>query len=172
MDKRKGEGVVCLHKEWAGCAEPFPLQTTILDIASFAPEYKEQATTLTELFPVGSHCFLTSSSYYGREAEVRWWKGGEGRRHWSHQHKGLKVSNSLLSLCSPLTGPVCGLNPDACASPSAEQSGGAQPYPCDQEPRSPCALPPILQGGSGPRDLRTAPLSDHWHDTGGEGDPT
>ena len=70
VDKKKEGGVVCLHKEWAVLPEAFPLQTTVLDITAYAPEYQEQVRTLSELFPVGSHCFLISSAHYGKQAEV------------------------------------------------------------------------------------------------------
>ena len=81
VDRKRGDGTVCLHKEWAVHPEPFPLQVTIADISSFAPEYREQATTLTELFPIGSQCFITASTQYGCQAEVRgcarqMWRGG------------------------------------------------------------------------------------------------
>ena len=71
VDRKHGDGTVCLHKEWAVHPEPFPLQVTIADISSFAPEYREQATTLTQLFPVGAQCFITASTQYGCQAEVR-----------------------------------------------------------------------------------------------------
>ena len=70
VDKKKEDGVVYLHKEWAHNPEAFPYQTIITDITTFAPDYKEQAKTLAELFPVGSQCFITSSSHYGYQAEV------------------------------------------------------------------------------------------------------
>ncbi len=71
VDKKSGEGSVHLHKEWALHPDPFPLQVTVSDISSFAPDYWKQITTLTQLFPVGSQCFITASSQYGCEAEVR-----------------------------------------------------------------------------------------------------
>lgn len=70
VDKKKGEGTVFLHKEWAVHPEPYPLQVTVLDITTFAPEFKEQVRTLSDLFPIGSSCFLTFSSHYGQQAEV------------------------------------------------------------------------------------------------------
>ena len=71
VDKKKEEGVVYLHKEWAVYPEPYPLQTVVLDITSYAPEYREQVQTLTDLFPVDSRCFLLSSAHYGQQADVR-----------------------------------------------------------------------------------------------------
>ena len=65
------KGMVALVKEWSPIPEPFIYQTTVKDIAAFAPEYKEPVTSLTELFPPKSHCFIVSPPHYGSLAEVR-----------------------------------------------------------------------------------------------------
>ena len=70
IDKRKEKGSVCLHKEWANIPEPFAYQTTVRDITAFAPEFRERVTTLKELFPPKSHCFILSTPHYGSLAEV------------------------------------------------------------------------------------------------------
>ena len=85
VDKHKKKGSVCLQMEWATIPEPFAYQTTVKDITAFAPEFRETVTTLTELFPPKSHCFILSTPHYGSLAEVsvklltetyptfRWW---------------------------------------------------------------------------------------------------
>ena len=70
VDKRKEKGSVCLDKEWATIAEPFPYQTMVRDITAFAPEFREKVTTLQELFPPKSHCFILATPHYGCLAEV------------------------------------------------------------------------------------------------------
>ena len=70
MDKHKEKGSVCLHKEWANIPEPFAYQTTVRDITAFAPEFREKVTTLTELFPPKTHCFILSNPHYGSLAEA------------------------------------------------------------------------------------------------------
>lgn len=71
VNKQGAKGTVCLLKEWSPIPEPFVYQTTVTDITAFAPEYKEQATTLTDLFPAKSQCFIMSPPHYGSLAEVR-----------------------------------------------------------------------------------------------------
>ena len=70
VDKRKEKGSVCLHKEWATIADPFPYQTMVRDITAFAPEFREEVTSLQELFPPKSHCFILGTPHYGSLAEV------------------------------------------------------------------------------------------------------
>ena len=61
---------MCLHKEWANFPEPFAYQTTVRDITAYAPEYKEEVSTLSELFLPKTHCFILSNPHYGSLAEV------------------------------------------------------------------------------------------------------
>ena len=61
---------MCLHKEWASTPTPFAFQTTVADIATYAPEYREKTMTLSEFFPVKSQCFVMSPPHYGSLAEV------------------------------------------------------------------------------------------------------
>ena len=70
VSKKGDRGTVALVKEWAPLPEPYPYQTTVRDIAAFAPDYKEQVSSLEELFPVKSNCFITSPLHYGSLAEV------------------------------------------------------------------------------------------------------
>ena len=71
VSKRGAKGTVALVKEWSPIPEPFVYQTTVRDIAAFAPDYKERVSSLTELFPPKSHCFIVSPPHYGSLAEVR-----------------------------------------------------------------------------------------------------
>ena len=70
MDRQHGRGAVCLHKEWAPLPSPFPCSTLVLDIAAFAPEFRENITSLEELFPPKCQCFIMSTPHYGSLAEV------------------------------------------------------------------------------------------------------
>lgn len=70
VSKHGARGAVALIKEWSSLAEPFVYQTSVKDILAFAPEYKEEISSLTDLFPPKSHCFVTSPPHYGSLAEV------------------------------------------------------------------------------------------------------
>jgi len=71
VDRKGDRSRVFLHKEWAVHPEPFPYQTTVKDIAAFAPDHKIKSMSLTELFPAGAQCFLLTGAQYGCQAEVR-----------------------------------------------------------------------------------------------------
>ncbi len=71
VDKKGDRNKVFQHKEWAQHPEPFPYQTSVRDIATLAPNYKDKFMNLTDLFPVGAHCFILATSLqYGCQAEV------------------------------------------------------------------------------------------------------
>ena len=70
MDRHGAKGSMCLHKEWASTPTPFAFQTTVADIATYAPEYREKTMTLSEFFPAKSQCFVMSPPQYGSLAEV------------------------------------------------------------------------------------------------------
>ncbi len=76
VSKGGDKGTVALVKEWSPIGEPFAYQTCVRDIAAFAPDYKVQVSSLTELFPPKTNCFIISPPHYGSLAEVR--KTGEG----------------------------------------------------------------------------------------------
>lgn len=70
LDRHGAKGSMCLHKEWASTPTPFAFQTTVADIATYAPEYREKTMTLSEFFPAKSQCFVMSPPHYGSLAEV------------------------------------------------------------------------------------------------------
>ncbi len=71
VNKRGAKGTVALVKEWSQVIETFAYQTCVRDIAAFAPDYKEQVSSLTELFPPKTDCFIVSPPHYGSLAQVR-----------------------------------------------------------------------------------------------------
>lgn len=64
------KGVLTLKKQWSPSSTTYPLQTMVFDIHEHAPEYREQAKTLDELYTIGSDCFLLHPQYYGEQAEI------------------------------------------------------------------------------------------------------
>ena len=70
LDKHGPKGAMVMQKQWSPNMDPFPHQITVVDIAAHAPEFREKAITLEQLFPPKSECFIVSPPHYGSLAEV------------------------------------------------------------------------------------------------------
>ena len=70
LDKHGPKGTMVIQKQWSPNADPFPYQITVMDITAHAPEFREKAITLEDLFPPKCQCFIVSPPHYGSLAEV------------------------------------------------------------------------------------------------------
>ena len=71
LDHSGTKGSLRLLKQWSHSTSSHPLQTIVRDIYIHAPQYREAARTLEELFKEGDQCFLLAPTFYGEQAEVR-----------------------------------------------------------------------------------------------------
>ncbi|XP_065842209.1 5'-3' exoribonuclease 1-like isoform X2 [Oscarella lobularis] len=62
---------VDVEKQWEVEPSLYPYQLCVKNINVFVEKSSESFETLSELFPVGSDCFLVSNPYYGSTAKVK-----------------------------------------------------------------------------------------------------
>ena len=63
-------GSVSFEKQWSTTASYAPLQTVVRDISVYDASFMRY-TTVDQIFPVGSKCFVLAPSYYGQLAIVQ-----------------------------------------------------------------------------------------------------
>ncbi|CAB4003897.1 5 -3 exoribonuclease 1, partial [Paramuricea clavata] len=65
------KGDVCLEKKWSDWAVAYPLQVTVKNISVCdETDAGAQCTTVSDLFPVGTECFMMAIPHYGSSGKV------------------------------------------------------------------------------------------------------